>query len=218
MKVKEKVLIVNEHSITRLGYYSVLTPKEKGELMEQIVKKALSELKCSYDRLDNPTIQYLYGDVVILDKHKEPIYADIKASHSWNGVDKVGLDYKHYQKDSEEAYVPSNSNNNEGYIYHLRSDSLICVNPWSKKLYIVNKFQELRKRVLELLDDRGYTTSELLENGIDLSINKNDYDKDTKIINIAFKDMVKLGAEVFQYSFDKLSENEKDSSVGRTQV
>ncbi|WP_147568551.1 hypothetical protein [[Clostridium] dakarense] len=186
--------------------------------MEQIVKKALSELKCSYDRLDNPTIQYLYGDVVILDKHKEPIYADIKASHSWNGVDKVGLDYKHYQKDSEEAYVPSNSNNNEGYIYHLRSDSLICVNPWSKKLYIVNKFQELRKRVLELLDDRGYTTSELLENGIDLSINKNDYDKDTKIINIAFKDMVKLGAEVFQYSFDKLSENEKDSSVGRTQV
>lgn len=218
MQVKEKVLIVNERSITRLGYYSVLTPKEKGELIEQIVKKALSELKCSYNSLDNPTIQYLYGDVVILDKHKEPIYADIKASHSWNGVDKVGLDYRHYQKGTQEPYIPSNSNSSEGYIYHLKADSLICVNPWSKKLYIVNKFQQLRAKVLGLLDDKDCTTSDLLENGIEVSVNKNDYDKDTKIINIAFKDMAKLGAEVFQYSLDKPSENEKDLSVGRTQV
>lgn len=225
MKVRDKVLIIPEYFITKLGYYNTLTPIEKGNIVEATVKQALNKLKCKYNSISNPTIQYLYGDVMILDKHKNPIYADIKTSHSWDGIDKVGLDYKHYIKDSEEPYIPSNTNNNNGYVYHLKADSIICINPYSRKLYIVNKFQYLKEKVLELLDVKEFSSNELLENGIELSTNKNDYDKDTKIINIAFKDMNQLGAEVIQYNLDKptktdiiISEKQKNLNVGSIQV
>ena len=97
---------------------------------------------------------------------------------------------------------------NEGYLYHLNSDSLICVNPNSFKLYIVNNFQTLRNNILELIDDRGCTRSELLDYGIEISTNRYDYLKDTKIVNIAFQDMEQLGAKVFEYQLVKLEEND----------
>lgn len=222
MKKAKKEIIIPEYFITKLSNYSILTTNERGDLIENISKQALNRLGYSYNSLGNKDIQYYLGDILILSKKdKRAVLADIKASHTWFGVDKVALDYKYYQKGTEEDYIPSNSNDNKGYIYHLNADSLICVNPNSKKLYIVNKFRRLRDKVLELIDDRGCTTSSLLE----ISTNRFDQFKDTKIINIAFEDMKQLGAEVIQYNLDKqqvndiiISEKQKDLSVGSTQV
>lgn len=206
MLKNKKNIAIAPHYFSRLRFYGAFNSKERGDLIEGVAINALRELKCNFNRLSNEKIQYHLGDVIILSKEKSPILADIKASHTFNGLDKIALDYKHYKKGSEEPYIPSNSSNNsnEGYIYHLKANSLICINPHSFKLYIVNNFQTLRKNVLELIDDRGCTTSSLLE----ISVNRLDSDKDTKIINIAFQDMEKLGAEVFEYQLVKLEEND----------
>ena len=204
-KSKKKIAII-PYFFNRLRFYEAFNSKERGEVIENVGINALRELKCSFNRLSNEKLQYHLGDVIILSKEKSPILADIKASHTFNGIDKIALDYKHYKKGSSEPYIPSNSSNNsnEGYIYHLKANSLICINPNNFKLYIVNNFPMLRKKVLELIDDRGCTTSSLLE----VSVNKHDSDKDTKIITIAFQDMEKLGAEVFEYQLVKLEEND----------
>ena len=203
MEKRERKVTINDYFFTKLVNYELLTGKERGELIETVAKHALNKLGCSYDSLGNKNIQYFLGDVLILSKNKKPVIADIKASHSFNGIDKVALDYRYYKKDSQEAYIPSNSNNNKGYIYHLNADSLICINPNSRKLYIVNKFQQLRENILNLVDDNGCTISELL----DISVNRLDSFKDTKIINVAFEDMEQLGAEVISYQLDKENNN-----------
>lgn len=201
-----KNIAITPYFLSKLRFYEVFNTKEKGEAVENVVVNALKELKCNFNRLSNEKLQYHCGDLIVLSKDKSPKLAEIKASHTWDGLDKVALDYKYYEKGTEEPYIPSNSHNgtNEGYIYHVQSDILISVNPKSFKLYIVNNFQTLKKNILELIDDRGYTTSNLLE----VSVNKRDSDKDTKAINVAFRDMEQLGAEVFEYKLEKLEEND----------
>lgn len=213
MKVKEKAIAIPEYFMTKLGYYSVLTANERGELIESIAKQALISLGYGFDSLKNKQNQYYLGDLVLVNSKNKGNFIDIKASHSFNGLDKIALDYKYYKNNSEEAYIPNNADSNEGYIHHLNADSLICINPNSKKLYIVNEFQTLRKNVLKLIDDRGCTTSSLLE----VSTNRLDPFKDTKIINIAFEDMEQLGAKVIQYKLEK-EEKQKDLSDSNTQV
>lgn len=219
-KEKEKVntVKVNEELYEKLDIYSYLSPSEKGEFLEEIVKHILTRWKFKFLGMEDKEMQKYWGDLIIMDSNKGAIKADIKASTKYKGKDKLSMDIEYYKKESDSPYIPQGADNNYGYLLYLKADMIISVNAESKRLYIVKDFNELRKQLLfqmlYLEPEGNYKSNDI----IDISINRRDKYKDTKIVSIAFTDMKKLGVDVKIYDIIKEFKNEKDSSIGDTQV
>lgn len=214
-KEKKKVdtVKVNEEIYNKLNNYSSLSPSEKGEFLEEIVKHILTRSNFKFLEIKDKERQKYWGDLIIMDSIK----ADVKASTTYKGKDKLSMDYEYYKKGSDSPYIPQGADNNFGYLRYLEADMIISVNAESKRLYIVKEFKKLSKVLFEQIlylelegKDRGNDI-------IDISINKEDKYKDTKIVSIAFTDMKKLGVDVISY--DIIEEHKKNNlCVGSTQV
>ena len=193
--------IISKKSMQLLNDYR--TSKTKGDDIEEVAKEILSNMKYEYSEIkyEMPNFQYLYGDLLVLDKDKSIKSIDIKASHTFKNIDKLGLDVRYVEKGTLKPYIPSNATTNEGYLYHLQCDSIIAINPYSKKLYIVNNFQKLKKELLKLIHlHKNKESWDILEMffGVELAFNKTDYNKDTLVANVDFKSMELLGADVIE--------------------
>lgn len=218
-KEKEKVLTtkVLEELYDKLSVCKYLSKGEKGEFLEEIVKYILTKWKFKFIEMKDKDMQKYWGDLIIMDSSKNVIRADVKASTTYKGRDKLSMDYEYYKKGTNIPYIPKGADNNFGYLRYLRADMIISVNADSKKLYIVKDFNKLRKKILEQMLDLELEEKNRVNNIIDISMNREDKDKDTKIVSIAFTDMKKLGVDVISY--DIIEEHKKNNlCVGSTQV
>ena len=208
-KKKANTVKVNEELYNELRFYKYLEPAEKGELLESIVKDVLTKGDYSFVEMRDKRMQKSWGDFIIMGSNKEVIRADVKSSTTYKEKDRLSMDYEYYQKDSSKPYIPLGADDNKGYLLYLKADMIIAINTDSKRLYIVKEFEKLREKILEQI---LYLELEGKERGndiIDISVNRKDKYKDTKIVSIAFTDMKKLGVDVVIY--DIIEEHKKNT-------
>lgn len=195
---------LNSTQVELLGNYHRYNSNLKGDILEQIARDFMTEAKYPIMEIKHKDMQYYWGDFIVMSRKHDLVKVDIKASHTWNNIDKLAFDYEHYIKNSKLKYIPSNAKDNKGYIHHLKADTIIAINPRSWKLYIINDFQDMQEEILRLMEDykEDHKSLSYLYD-IEISTNRNDRIKDTTIINVPIHSMKTLGAEVKEYELLK---------------
>lgn len=210
---KVNTVKVNNELYNKLNDYRSLSPSDKGAFLEDIVKHILTRWGFEFLETKTEKMQKYWGDLIIMDSKKDDIKVDVKGSTTYKGEDKLSMDFEYYKKGSYSPYIPQGADNNFGYLRYLEADMIISINAESKRLYIIKEFKKLSK---VLLEEILYLELEGKDRGndiIDISMNKRDKYKDTKMVSIAFTNMKKLGVDVRIYDII-----EQDSSVGSTRV
>ena len=198
-----QTFIISKHSMELLNnYYS---SKTKGDDLEKVAKEILKTMKYEYSEIEYEmaNFQYRHGDLIVMNRDYSLKSIDVKASHSFRNIDKLALDIEYFKKGTKEPYIPTNAIDNKGYTYHLLSDTVMAINPISKKLYVINNFQKFRKQLLELIEDYNKDFEILSILGIEMSINKGDYNKDSLVANVDFKSMKILKADIKEYKLEE---------------
>lgn len=129
------------------------TDRQKGKTIERIVKKALTELGAEkIYNLEGLKKQVNLGDLAI-EKEGKLINIEVKTSHNWQGKDKQAIDIYYFKYNRKYGLLPykqeKSTNSWKGWLYFGDTDWLVTYSPTSTKMYIITKFNKLKKQLIE---------------------------------------------------------------------
>lgn len=213
--MKEITLNIDKSIDLNLKKYNSLNSTERGKLAENIVRIFLEKYNFNYESLENKHLQKLYGDFLILNKDDDIKFVEVKNSHTFfkQNKDKLALDFKYYVKGTKIPYFQAGSDDNKGYLEYIRADIVIAFNHNSNRLYVINKFQELKKNILNLIQDHDedFKTIEYITD-LEFSLKK-DGCKDSIIINLDLNEISieRLGGKLTEFELKYNLDNKKNT-------
>lgn len=197
---------------------------ELGNLSETLARKLFDRQHWNYQAITQKDMQAYLGDYIALNKHNEARFIEVKTSHTFKNKDKIAMDYKYTKNNScgRLPYIQSNTNDNLGWIYNSKSHVLVCVNPYSKKLYVIRDYQTVKKNILNLVEEynskvndntwhyRGHNN--YIHKYLEGSVKKTDYCKESLIVNLELseKSIEYFGGRLWIYDIISNKVNDTD--------
>lgn len=198
-----------------------------GSRSEKLVECYFKASKINFDMLNNAGIQKINGDYVVQNEENKLDTVEVKTLGYFRKKKQLTLnmDYMYFTKDGKE-YIQKNSDNNLGWLNYLKSDMIIGVSWETNTMYIIKNAREVLDKILDDVDfyyniveyknwvKNGYENYINEDVGLEGSVNKKDYCKDTLMVNLIIneKNVTALGGELKEIKFEIIEDIEDNSS------